>query len=138
MMNSQKVINETTMWCSSRTARGILEFKFDHLWIVPIHSRLQGGVFSAPAGKKAPDAKHANAWLSSARRELKIKLSVIDRFIFFFVSFLVAMKRNIADGLFAKSSNLSIDECLIHYLFDVQFFTKVINKVTDNDTIKQI
>jgi len=50
---------------------------------VPIHSRLQGGVFSAPAGKKAPDAKHANAWLSSAMRELKIKLSVIDRFIFF-------------------------------------------------------
>jgi hypothetical protein len=37
---------------SPRTARGIPEIKFDYFLIVPIHPRLQGGAFSAPAGKK--------------------------------------------------------------------------------------
>jgi len=31
---------------------GIPEFKFYYFLIVPIHPRLQGGAFSAPAGKK--------------------------------------------------------------------------------------
>jgi hypothetical protein len=35
-----------------RTAWGIPEINFYYFWIVPIHPRLQGGAFSAPAGNK--------------------------------------------------------------------------------------
>jgi len=37
--------------CTGQAARGIPEIKFCYFSIVPIHPRLQGGAFSAPAGK---------------------------------------------------------------------------------------
>jgi hypothetical protein len=55
-----KELNYTILFyhiCSPRTARGIPEIKFDYFLIVPIHPRLQGGAFSAPAGKNRPMVK---------------------------------------------------------------------------------
>jgi hypothetical protein len=36
---------------TGQAARGIPEITFYYFWIVPIYPRLQGGSFSAPAGK---------------------------------------------------------------------------------------
>jgi len=49
------------------TTRGIPEIKSYYFWIVPIHPRLQGGAFSAPAGKvKAPPEAGVSHWVCLA------------------------------------------------------------------------